>query len=153
MKQDKKTAAEATPTANGASATANASPMQNPKAALDAICVPSELTISKIALLERIQSPVIFGNTDDTVKNIVALYAITQSPAEVLKHLAAEDVEAAALAWADGITPSSFALMLAKMLDAISAFWKMLPRPEEETADGDGTSKKGDASETASSRS
>lgn len=139
----------------------NEEPVKNPKKALDAICDPAPLTMAKVALLERIKSPLMFGVTDDSLQNIVALYAISDAvPAsEILKASNDGSLEAKALDWANGFDSKEFMEKLAAGLDAITAFWKMLPRPESDgnpdgdTSKVDGPSKKGNASETASSPS
>ena len=134
---------------------------KNPQAALDAISNPAPLTMAKVALLERIKSPLLFGETNDTVNNIVALYVVSGvvKPGEIIKAFAADELTNNALEWVDTLDPKVFTEKLAAALDSIAAFWKMLPRPESDgNADGDpskvdGPSKKGSASETASSPS
>ena len=132
---------------------------KNPQAALDAISNPAPLTMAKVALLEKIKSPLMFGNTEDTVNNIVAVYVISDvvKPSEIMKAFADGSLEAKALDWANGFSSDVFLEKLVSSLDAITAFWKMLPRPESDgNEDGDpskidGPTKKGNASETDSS--
>lgn len=132
---------------------------RNPQAALDAISNPAPLTMSKVALLERIKSPLLYGETKDTVNNIVALYVVSDvvTPGEIIKAFEAGELTDNALKWVDTLDPKAFTEKLADALDSIAAFWKMLPRPESDgKEDGDpskvdGPSKKGSASETVSS--
>lgn len=125
---------------------------QDPDAALAAICVPSALTLSHIAALERVKSPLLLGKTSDTLDNIIGCYiASAPSAAAVLNQYRDGTLEAAALAWVEKFpSPNDYIKCLAATLDAIAAFWSMLPRAAKETA-SDGTSKKETASETASS--
>lgn len=127
---------------------------KNPDAALDAICALGALTLGQIAVLERIKSPLVYGRTADSVQNIVGVYAATaESLGEVLKAHRDGSLEEKALEWARRFAdPNDFVKALAATLDAIAAFWRMLPRPGEET-DADGRPKKDTASETASSPS
>lgn len=125
---------------------------KNPDKALDAICAPSKLTLSQIAVLERIHSPLMYGKTQDTIQNIVGVYAATaKNLGEVLRAHRDGTLEDKALEWSQQFTdPNDFVKVLAGTLDAIAAFWSMLPRPGAET-DENGKPKKDTASETASS--
>ncbi len=115
--------------------------------------------MSKVALLARIKSPLLYGETKDTVNNIVALYVVSDvvTPGEIIKAFEAGELTDNALKWGDTLDPKAITETLADALDSIAAFWKMLPRPEADlNADGDpskvdGPSKKGSASETGSS--
>lgn len=132
---------------------------KNPQAALDAISNPAPLTMAKVALLEKIKSPLLFGKTEDSVNNIVAVYVISDvvKPSEIMKAFADGSLEEKALDWANGFPSDVFLEKLVSSLNGITAFWKMLPRPESDGAEEgdpskvDGPSKKGNASETDSS--
>ena len=125
---------------------------QDPEAAISAICAPSSLTLGHIAALERIKSPLLLGKTSDSLDNIIGCYVATApSVADVLKQYREGSLESAALDWVERFkNPTDYVKFLAAVLDAISAFWSMLPRAAKEN-NPDGSSKKETASETASS--
>ena len=127
---------------------------KNPKASLDAIADAKPITLGELALLERIKSPVLHGNTKDTVKNITAMFALKggASRSEILKLAESGELEGRALEWGDSVDPKKFMADLAGLLDSVAAFWLMLPRPEEKLNE-DGTPKKESASGTASTQS
>lgn len=127
---------------------------KNPTTALDAICAPCHLTMAEVALLERIESKLVFGDISDTANNIVSVFALRgeKKPSEILKMLRDKTLEDNAYDWAATLDPKAFSEKQAEILDGIAEFWKMLPRPEEEKNE-DGTVKKSPASETASSPS
>ena len=127
---------------------------KNPKASLDAIANAKPITLGELALLERIKSPILHGDTKDTVKNITAMFVLKGgvSRTDALKLVESGELEGRALEWGDKVDPKQFMADLAGVLDSVAAFWQMLPRPEQKLNE-DGTPKKDSASGTASTQS
>lgn len=130
----------------------------NPVTGVDALVAPHPLTIARVALLSRVNSPVLFGHADDLNRNLEALYLATAPLADAAKSAKGGTAEDDALAWAeDGMNePGDYAKAMASLLDAITDFWKMLPNgdPEKKTPSatetgGSPSSPSGDAAPTA----
>lgn len=101
----------------------------NPIASVDALTSPAPLTMARIALLSRINSPVLFGRAEDVAKCVEALYLANAPIADAAKSAKSGTVDVDALAWAEGALKDSgeYAEKMCALLDAITAFWKMLP--------------------------
>ena len=82
--------------------------MSNPTLAIDAILAEGEegfvkrMTLARIALLEKINSPILEGKLPDRMQLMELLYVMTQ-PAETLKKLRgdAEQIKEQAFEWGD----------------------------------------------------
>lgn len=117
----------------------------NPVAGVDALVDPHPLTIARVALLSRVNSPVLFGHADDLPRNVEALYLASAPIAEAAKSAKSGTSAEDALAWAeadDGVKETKgYAKAMCALLDAITAFWKMLPNgdPEKKTPSDTGT--------------
>lgn len=103
--------------------------MNEPKAALDAIVAPKPLTLGKFAILARRKSPVLDGNVEDLTQNLVAIFVYSHDVTEVFASL--DNLEKCALVFAESLSPDDYRKRLAELLDAIFAFYEMLPRPED----------------------
>lgn len=110
-----------------------------PVASLNAILDPKPLTIAQIALLERVNSPVVSGRIDNVNDCLLALYLLSmpireagkltrENSADVLKDMAVE--------WSDEniVDGRTYNDRLSELLVACTEFWRMLPRPEEKDA-------------------
>lgn len=111
----------------------------NPVAGVDALVDPHPLTIARVALLSRVNSPVLFGHADDAGRNVEALYLASAPIAAAAKSAKAGTSAEDALAWAEADAdvkgPEGYAKAMCALLDAITAFWNMLPNgdPEKKT--------------------
>lgn len=129
----------------------------NPIAGVDALVDPSPLTIARVALLSRVNSPVLFGHAEDIDRCLEALYLTSAPIAEAAKSAKAGTSVEDALAWADGeiAEPGEYSKRLVALLDSITEFWKMLPNvdPQKKTPSatetgGSQNSSNGDAAPT-----
>lgn len=131
----------------------------NPVAGVDALVEPHPLTIARFALLSRVNSPVLFGHAEDAGRNVEAIYLASAPIAEAAKSAkdgtSAEDALAWSEANADVKGPEGYAKAMCALLDAITAFWGMLPGndPEKKTrsdteTDGSRSSSSGPAEPT-----
>lgn len=117
----------------------------NPVAGVDALLNPHPLTIARVALLTRVNSPVLFGHTDDMTRNVEALYLASAPIATAAKSAKAGTAQEDALAWAENDRemnePGEYEKRMCDLLDAVTAFWKMLPNedPEKKTPSDTGT--------------
>lgn len=127
----------------------------NPIASVEALVDPKPLTIAKVAILSRVNSPVLFGKVDGPGVALEALYLTSIPAAEALKHIATAKDDA--IVWAEEALkePGAYSDRMCALLDAITAFWKMLPNgdPEKKTqsdtaTDGSRSSSSGPAAPT-----
>lgn len=124
---------------------------ENPKAALAAIAEPGPLTIGKVALLCRLEAPILGGVIDDLNDTLTALYVIERPLAESVKVF--KDVRDAAILHYDGLSPIEYRRKVAAALDSVAAFWEMMPRPspgakKNSVTDGSPSSRNGSAGPT-----
>lgn len=110
----------------------------NPLASVDALVNPHPLTMARIALLSRVNSPVLFGHADDVGRNLEALYLANAPITDAAKSAKAGTSQEDALVWSDADKDGTdvYVEKMCELLDAITAFWKMLPNsdPEKKTA-------------------
>lgn len=117
----------------------------NPLASVDALVDPAPLTIARIALLSRVNSPVLFGHADDTTRNVEALYLASVPIADAARSAKGKTSVEDALAWAEAdkgmADPREYTKRMIALLDSITAFWKMLPNgdPQKKTPSDTGT--------------
>lgn len=99
----------------------------NPIASVDALINAKPLTIAQVALLSRIDSPILFGIADDINKCITALYLLSIPMSEAVKHL--KTAEDDALVWSHEKYGSfkDYSRDMCSLLDSITEFWKMMP--------------------------
>lgn len=124
----------------------------NPKAALAALTTPGRLTLGRVAMLCRIESPILAGRIDDLNDTLAALYVIEAPLAEVVAN-AGRVRDAAVLAF-DGLTPDEYRAKVARALDEVAGFFELLPRPspgakKNLATDGSPSSPNGSAAPTA----
>lgn len=103
--------------------------MDNPKAALDALLEPSPLTLGQIALLDRIESPLLHGDVASIAETARGLWLLSLPIAEACKRW--RESEAAAILWLDGLKPAEYRRRLGAALDGIGAFYALLPKAED----------------------
>ena len=99
----------------------------NPQASLDALTPPHPLTLGKIAVLCRLDSPLLVGNVDDLCECLAALYVIEMPLNECVVNF--KTLKDDAIVWGDSLTPTEYRMRLAAALDAVAAFFEMIPRP------------------------
>lgn len=108
-----------------------------PAASINAIVNPAPLTIAQMAILEKIHSPIVFGNIDDLGECLKALWLMSLPVREAGKwvdddHISRVDQKA--IEWASEMNGDEYCSSLSSLLKACTAFWKMLPRPEAKDA-------------------
>lgn len=102
--------------------------MSEPIKSLDALTNPNPLTLGKIALLERIKSPLLAGRIDSMTDAIRAVWAVKTPTAEAARKLG--DIDALSLEMADGMTTDELNAEAVRVLEGIVKFYEMLPRGE-----------------------
>lgn len=123
----------------------------NPKAALAALTTPAKLTLGKVALLCRLDSPVLSGKIDDLNKCLTAIFVVENDFADSVANFGR--IEDLALVRYDGISPLEYRRKLAHALDEVAAFFEMPPRPSPDSkknsaTDGSPSSSNGSAGPT-----
>lgn len=127
----------------------------NPKAALAALTSPAKLTLGKVALLCRLDSPVLAGKIDDMPKCLTAIFVVENDFADSVANFSR--IEDLALIAYGGISPLEYRQKLAHTLDEVAEFFEMLPRPspsskKNSATDGSPSSSNGSAEPTATVR-
>lgn len=127
----------------------------NPKAALAALTSPVKLTLGKVALLCRLDSPILSGKIDDMPKCLTAIFVVENDFADSVANFSR--IEDLALIAYGGISPLEYRQKLAHTLDEVAAFFEMLPRPspgskKNSATDGSPSSSNGSAEPTATVR-
>ena len=111
-----------------------ASGMHNPKPILDAILAPPSLTVAQIALLERMESPLLRLDVGNHVENIKAAYALNLPIGDALRKFSDEDFEVNAIVWADELGWDAYMGKLAEAVSGIVGFWHMMPPSKKKAA-------------------
>lgn len=109
----------------------------NPKSALDALSTTSRLTLGKVAMLCRLDSPILAGRCDDLTEMLAAIYVIEQPLADSLSNF--PRLRDAAIVKYDALTPSQYRDHLSRALDEVAEFFSMLPRPSPDAKKNSGT--------------
>ena len=127
----------------------------NPKAALAALTSPAKLTLGKVALLCRLDSPILSGKIDDMPKCLTAIFVVENDFADSVANFSR--IEDLALIAYGGISPLEYRQKLAHTLDEVAAFFEMLPRPspgskKNSATDGSASSSNGPSDPTATVR-
>lgn len=113
---------------------------KNPEDGLDALVAPDPLTLGRVALLERADSAVLRGDIDSLTETLAALW-LARAPIEEAASEWPRRYELSAV-WGDKLSPAAYRRELHQLLQALSAFKRILPRATEDQ-------KKTDGSETA----
>lgn len=103
-----------------------------PQKAADALATPAPLTLGQFALLRKLSSPLLDGDASDLAACGAALWLLSLPRAEAARRFA--EAPAQGLAYLDSLSPAAYREALKALFDAISAFYDMLPRPEESDA-------------------
>ena len=93
----------------------------NPKAALAALTSPAKLTLGKVALLCRLDSPILAGKIDDMPKCLTAIFVVENDFADSVANFGRID-DLALIAYG-GISPLEYRQKLAHTLDEVAAFF------------------------------
>ena len=107
---------------------------KNPSAILDAVTSPSPLTISQIAILEKMSSPLLYQDVTKLGENIKATYIVNIPYKDAVKQIKADELEGNAMEWADELGWDKFQEKFGELLVGLLGFWKMLPPQESEEA-------------------
>ena len=105
---------------------------KNPSAILDSIAEPSPLTISQIAILEKISSPILNNDITNLGENIKATYIVNIPYRDAVKCVKDGTLEEKAMEWADGIGWDEFQIKMCNLVIGIVGFWKMMPPQESD---------------------
>lgn len=109
----------------------------NPVAGVDALVDPRPLTIAQVAVLSRANNPVLVGKVENLDRALEALYLTSIPAAEAVRRIKAGTSQDDAVEWAERELrePGEYADRMVALLDAITAFWKMLPNgdPQKKT--------------------
>ena len=133
----------------------------NPEKAVEAIVNPAPLTLSQLAMFEKIDAPIMRADATSLHDNLIAIWIYKTPIREVVKNF--ERREELALAMSEKMSGDEYGFALTELMKAVTAFYEMLPRPEngedeegdaeEGEADGQGKKSLTGDSETASSPS
>lgn len=102
--------------------------MRTPEKALDALATPGKVTLGQVALLEKIDSPLLKDCGLLAYETIPSLYLLTLPASEGVAHMGT--LQADAFAWADTLTTEQYGTLQQEALAALRAFFGMLPEPE-----------------------
>ncbi len=105
----------------------------NPKKIVEAILDPSPLTLAHVVMLEKISSPLLYGDTSSTEKNLQSMFLLELPVKDALAKIKGGTVEDDAIVWAADFSADEYRRLLEKWLGSVDAFWAMLPRPDEES--------------------
>lgn len=105
----------------------------NPQCALDALLTPSPITLGQVALLEKIDSPLLKEGELLAADVIPSLYLLRLPASEAVGKL--EHLREEAFRWADALTPEAYRKLQAQALEGLRAFFGMLPGSTEEDAE------------------
>jgi len=105
----------------------------NPKKIVEAILDPSPLTLAHVVMLEKISSPLLYGDSSDTEKNLQSMFLLELPIKDALAKIKGGTVEDDAIVWAADFSADEYRKRLVKWLGSVEAFWAMLPRPDEES--------------------
>ena len=103
----------------------------NPDEVIDALTSPKPLTLGKLALLERISSPLLVGNYSRLEDNLRAVWIYRTPTSEAAKNIKRIDELSAQMG--DDISLDDYHSALLELLGGITEFFKMLPRPDEDS--------------------
>ena len=105
----------------------------NPKKIIKAILDPSPLTLAHVVMLEKISSPLLYGDSSNTEKNLQSMFLLELPVKDALAKIKGGTVEDDAIVWAADFSADEYRKKLEKCLGSVEAFWAMLPRPDEES--------------------
>ena len=106
----------------------------NPQCALDALLTPSPITLGQVALLEKIDSPLLKEGELLAADVIPSLYLLRLPASEAVGKL--EHLREEAFRWADALTPKAYRKLQAQALEGLRAFFGMLPGSSTSSSEG-----------------
>lgn len=112
----------------------------NPEKAIDAITNPSPLTLSKLALFEKIDAPVLRADISRLHDNLIAVWIYKTPIRECVKNF--DRREELALEMSEQMSGEEYGYALTELIQAVTAFYQMLPRSESGDLDDEGNEKK-----------
>lgn len=112
----------------------------NPEKAIDAITNPSPLTLSKLALFEKIDAPVLRADISRLHDNLIAVWIYKTPIQDCVRNF--ERREELALAMSEQMSGEEYGYALTELIQSVTAFFQMMPRPETGDLDEDGNEKK-----------
>lgn len=112
----------------------------NPQKAIDAIVNPSPLSLSKIALFEKINAPILRADVSSLHDNLIAVWIYKTPVRECVRNF--DRREELALDMSEQMSGDEYGIALAELANAMTAFYQMLPRAETGELDEDGNEKK-----------
>lgn len=102
----------------------------NPAEILKTATDPKPLTLGKVALFEMIDAPVLRGDIDSLEDNLKAIWCYKTPTAEAAKNISR--INELALEMGDSISHEDYQSAILEIIEGVTEFFKMLPRPEEE---------------------
>ena len=106
---------------------------KNPKKIVEAILDPSPLTLAHVVMLEKISSPLLYGDSSNTEKNLQSMFLLEMPVKDALAKIKDGSFEDDSIVWAADFSADTYRKLLEKWLGSVEAFWAMLPRPDEES--------------------
>lgn len=104
--------------------------MYNPKQGLQQILAKNNLTLGKIALLEKFECKIVKLEVDDLSDSALACWLMEQEYSIALAYTK-DEAMAEALKWIDTISQDTFIKKLGKIIEGLYLYYKALPTPEE----------------------
>lgn len=115
----------------------------NPEKAVEAIINPAPLTLSQLAMFEKIDAPIMRADATSLHDNLIAVWIYKTPIREVVRNF--DKREECALAMSEKMTGDEYGIALAELMKAITAFYEMIPRQECSDEDGEGDAEGEDA--------
>ena len=107
--------------------------MHTPAKALEALAAPAPLTLGQVALLDLYKCPILGLNYDDVNATAFALWLLDMPLEQAVVEAHFPDK---AIIWAESVGVEGYQARLVKALNAIGAFYGMLPKAECDDDDG-----------------
>ena len=100
----------------------------NPEKAVNAITNPAPLTLAQIAIFEKINAPILYADISSLRDNLIAVWIYKTPIREVAKNI--ERREELALVMSENMSGDEYGFSLAELVQAMTAFYEMMPRAE-----------------------
>lgn len=103
---------------------------KNPKPVLEAVTEPSRIfPIAKFALLERVNSPIIYRDISVLMENVKATYLYSLPMEEAVRHIGT--LEDDALVWLEKVGQKEYEKLFTELVHEVCKFWNMMPSSEK----------------------
>lgn len=106
-----------------------------PEKAVDAISKPSPLTLSQLALFEKIDAPILRADISNLRENLIAIWIYRNPVSLVARKI--EEREVLALEMSEKMTGEEYGVAIVEVLEAVTAFYEMMPKKEAEEGEED----------------